>query len=433
MALLGTRDMAMRVTTIFGPPGTGKTRTMIEFIKGEGGVFLSYTKAAAAEALSRLPESRVVPSTLHSYCYRAMNMTSAQVVDKLKLAQFARTTGIPFQGSEPGSDEPQEGDDFLAVHQFARNRQIKADDAYEYHGRPGTYERFRMFVDTYAEWKKTFGYMDFDDMLLGFLRLNRALRIPRLFIDEAQDCTVLQWKVIKHICKLTAPGEVFLAGDDDQAIYEWSGADPHGMMSFTDQHKGTAIILAQSYRVPQAVQAIALPVIRQIDRRVEKVWRPRPEDGKVLRYGDLGTLTDNMLNLAPDGAMVLVRDRFKLEEVKKIMNQDLIPYDTPGGFSPWTSTIAKKIRAGEKVEIPPVWQHFYSVADLSLPVLYHVSTIHQAKGREADTVIMDLDCPARVLQNVALDADPERRVQYVGMTRAKRQLFMCGNNPVVDF
>ena len=422
----------MNVTTIFGPPGTGKTRQLIDFIQQGSGLFMSYTKAAAAEALSRLQNARITPSTLHAHCYRQLSMARSQVVDKAKLGEFARVSGIPFQGSEPGSDEPQEGDEFLAVYQYANNADVKYTDAWDRFGRPGTFDRFAMFMKSYVEWKRTYGYMDFDDMLIKFLSQTKMMRVPRLFVDEAQDCTTLQWKVIRHICKHAAPAEVYLAGDDDQAIYEWSGANPHGMVEFTDEHKGTMMVLAKSYRVPIDIAGRALAVIHRVERRVAKVWRPREgADGCCVRYGDIGTVVDQLQSLAPNGAMVLVRDRFKLEEVKKTLHQDLIPYDTPGGFSPWTSVLAKKLRAGHKVEIPPVWQHFYSVADLSKPVLYHLSTIHQAKGREADTVVLDLDCPTRVLAGIDLNPDAERRVQYVGMTRAKETLIMCGSNPVV--
>ena len=45
-----------------------------------------------------------------------------------------------------------------------------------------------------------------------------------LIVDEAQDCTPLQWSVIYKLAENT--DRIYLAGDDDQAIYQWNGADP---------------------------------------------------------------------------------------------------------------------------------------------------------------------------------------------------------------
>ena len=51
-------------------------------------------------------------------------------------------------------------------------------------------------------------------------------KIPQfkaIFIDEAQDLSPLQWQLydkLKEHCD-----QIYLAGDDDQAIYAWAGAD----------------------------------------------------------------------------------------------------------------------------------------------------------------------------------------------------------------
>lgn len=430
----------MQVTTVYGPPGTGKTRTLVEFAEGyvrdkKPVTFLSYTRAAAAEATSRLESDLVRVSTLHSLAYNALNVVKSSVVDKQKLLEFSKITGIPFKGQDEGMVEAQEGDEYMSVLSYARNQRSDSyAPVYDRFGRPGTYDRFRMFIKAYGEWKSEFGYWDFDDMLFHFA--NPKFRSPVkpniVMLDEAQDCSPLQWMAFSKA--VSSATEVYLAGDDDQAIYEWNGADPHGMASFTYMHRGANMILTKSHRVPKRVHDMSESLIRQLGTRIDKVYTPRDGDpGQVTRWGGIEDALFKLDEIAPDGALVLVRDRFKLEEIKRLLNQELIPYDVYGGMSPWTSKIARAIKRGDlrMDEVPIMWREFYAQADLSLPVKYHLSTVHSAKGREHETVIVDLGMPARVLLNITTDRDAELRVQYVSLTRSAKALHLCGENPLV--
>jgi ATP-dependent exoDNAse (exonuclease V) beta subunit len=44
-----------------------------------------------------------------------------------------------------------------------------------------------------------------------------------LFIDEAQDLSLLQWEMVRKIWGEAE--KTYIAGDDDQAIFKWAGAD----------------------------------------------------------------------------------------------------------------------------------------------------------------------------------------------------------------
>ena len=92
------------------------------------------------------------------------------------------------------------------------------------------------------------------------------------FVDEAQDLSPIQWKmfnIIKENSKY-----VILAGDDDQAIYGWAGAD---VKKFQQEISKKDIILPQSYRVPQDRTNIADKILNLIpdDRRIKKQWKAR--------------------------------------------------------------------------------------------------------------------------------------------------------------
>jgi superfamily I DNA/RNA helicase len=427
----------MKVMAIYGPPGTGKTTELVEIARdqsrdGQTILFLSFTKSAAAEAISRLPVNPgIQASTIHSLAFRALDLNRQSVVDGPKLLQFAEMTGVPFKGSEEGSEDPQEGDDYLQVYSFAQNRTCSLDYAYDHFGCPGTLARFMAFADDYANWKREYGYRDFDDMLMQFLTLRDRPYAKCIILDEAQDCSPLQWMVFEKIVRECET--VFIAGDDDQAIYEWNGADPHAMRMFANTYHAEVSILPQSYRVPRRHHVKAMNIINQIGDRVRKEFAPAPRDGAISKYGDM-TNVDLVEFHNVGGGLILTRDRWRQQDVKRALNRALIPYEVIGGFSPWTSKTATQLRSGvpfSQVNVPIAWRNFYRQADLTLPIDVKVSTIHQAKGREDHRVLVDLSLSAKSLLEIAHDEAAERRIQYVALTRAKEDLILCGSNPIV--
>ena len=60
-------------------------------------------------------------------------------------------------------------------------------------------------------------------MITEFIKADRSPRFDVVFIDEAQDLSQTQWGMAKSIWDKTQ--DTFIAGDDDQAIFRWAGAD----------------------------------------------------------------------------------------------------------------------------------------------------------------------------------------------------------------
>ena len=68
---------------------------------------------------------------------------------------------------------------------------------------------------------------------------------------------------------------VYIAGDDDQAIFRWAGADVDHLDSIS---QGNAGILDQSYRIPRADPALADRVIRGVKTRGNTTWKHSREN-----------------------------------------------------------------------------------------------------------------------------------------------------------
>ena len=72
--------------------------------------------------------------------------------------------------------------------------------------------------------------------------------------------------------------DVWIAGDDDQAIFGWAGAD---VMSFI-KWKATEVPLQQSKRVPSEIQKAALSIVGRIEEyRLDKKYYPKKEKGQI--------------------------------------------------------------------------------------------------------------------------------------------------------
>ena len=108
--------------------------------------------------------------------------------------------------------------------------------------------------------------VDYNDMILKFINSDASPKFDVVFIDEAQDLSLMQWNMAKTIWNKTQ--DSFIAGDDDQAIFRWAGAD---VDSFITQ-SGKLLNLTQTRRIPRAVHDFALGIK---EKRIKK------EDTKV--------------------------------------------------------------------------------------------------------------------------------------------------------
>ncbi len=165
----------------------------------------------------------------------------------------------------------------------------KRPDSIEHRDHPVTHT----FVNIYKAYEdacRRAGLVDFAELLLRAHELwlkNPAVlehyqqRWRYLLIDEFQDTNTLQYAWIRVLAGST--GQVFVVGDDDQAIYGWRGAKVENVQQFLRDFPGAKTIkLEQNYRSTSTILKAANSVIARNGSRLGKQLWTAGEDGERI-------------------------------------------------------------------------------------------------------------------------------------------------------
>ncbi|MDU5562688.1 MAG: UvrD-helicase domain-containing protein, partial [Streptococcus parasanguinis] len=117
-------------------------------------------------------------------------------------------------------------------------------------------------VEKYSDDISDHNYFDFDDMILWTIEkleeddaFQRSVSegIKYLFVDEFQDTSVIQNKLVDLLVKGKKNPNIFVVGDDDQSIYRFQGVSSDNIQIFDKKYKPTKIVLEENYRSSQAI------------------------------------------------------------------------------------------------------------------------------------------------------------------------------------
>jgi DNA helicase-2/ATP-dependent DNA helicase PcrA len=484
---------------IYGPPGTGKTTRLLQLLEQELKqlkpwqlAFLTFTRSARREALERakLSEDELKHCrTIHAICWRQLGMSRDRMVTPKALREWGKHIGMELSGYDPDpfaedaygdAKQATPGDQLLRLNHLGRHRGVHLREMLQDAPPELTWEVASWFTKAYRDWKTQEGLLDFTDLLTQYLDRGSPLRIATAMVDEAQDLSRLQWSVMR---KLTGEARrLFIAGDDDQAIFTWAGASADELNQFPADDTE---ILSQSHRVPRAVMRLAQEVIHRVNpaARQEKSVLPRDSDGEVSCAGYLA-----LKDLEGPSAFVLYRHHHRGRQLAKELEALSLPFGGHGSYlhdtnvelvlsalSSWnrgntassdqaravlrtaepqllrTRETEKPMTATEALKLVPAdWPAWLEDAmpriergaylrrcvelhgwDKVLQPTITLQSIHQAKGQEADTVVLDTDLSRRAWESLQTKPDDEHRVWFVGVTRARRRLVVLGaTNPL---
>jgi DNA helicase-2/ATP-dependent DNA helicase PcrA len=296
---------------ILAPAGSGKTRVLTRRIAhrvatGRAAarhvLAVTFTRKAAGELGRRLVhlgvERGFTAGTFHALALAQLrshhgdrNAAMPQVLER-KGRILAETTAIPRGPAGVAVINELAGEIEWAKARMIRPEQYAEAVARVERRTSRPPAEIAQIYEHYEERKRRRRLVDFDDLLWWCADLlerdrdfgaSQRFRFRHLFVDEFQDATPLQIRLVRGW--LGGRADLCVVGDDAQAIYSFAGADPSFLQRFDRHFPGGHIVrLGTNYRsTPQVVRASAAVL-----GRAAGVERPVPEaargDGPIPSF-----------------------------------------------------------------------------------------------------------------------------------------------------
>lgn len=293
------------------------------------------------------------------------------------------------------------------------------------------------YFETYQSTLREKEQIDFTDAILHATDLCNNNRYPKkyqyIIIDEFQDISFDRYKLLLSIRKQSPLGRIFAVGDDWQSIYRFSGSDM-GLFAEFPKYFGytTQCKIETTYRFAQPTIDISSEFIQQNECQVKKtVKSPNSYLSTTIKFkgyinsDSLVTSVYEYVQQLPKDKTVTIISRYSFD-FAVFKEPPLLFHDRPNFHYKETD---------KNIEI--------TIGNRKIRCL----TVHQAKGLEADYIIL-LKCNSEIYGFPSLIADDpvleyvlskhednidfaeERRLFYVAITRAKinTTIFYYKNN-----
>jgi DNA helicase-2/ATP-dependent DNA helicase PcrA len=382
------------VTALPGPAlvlagaGAGKTRTLVfrvaylleQGIPPEHILLLTFTNKAAKEMMHRVRHllthdlAALWGGTFHAIGSRILRLHAARlgfsrdftILDREDATHLLKACRDELPRGSLGAHFPK-ADVLGEIYSLAANTRQAVEQvvARDYAELLEHTAQIQALQPRYTERKRLAQAMDFDDLLVLWLRLLQEheelrdryqRRFQFILVDEFQDTNQLQSDLIDLLA--ARHHNVMAVGDDAQSIYSWRGANFLNILTFPDRHAGTQVFrIETNYRSTPQILDVANAAIAPNTRQHRKVLAPvrRPglkpflvtcEDAQVqAAFVARRVLELRAEGFSPDQIAVLYRSHFHVLEVQMELTRHRIPFVILSGLRFFEQAHLKDISA----------------------------------------------------------------------------------------
>lgn len=424
--------------------GSGKTTVLTQRIRyliehegviPEDIIAITFTNAAADEMRERLSDIKDVDTmfigTIHSFANALLQIACPdEYYTVLSEEEFLRAANVLCKKycRYLTADRIME---YMEIKEKARNGRAEWTDVNDYFEAEEENEFLMMmrkdvnkvpnarYPESIYSWCEDRNILTFDNLIVYAKKnLGKDFSFPYLFVDEYQDVGVLEDGFIRAL----EADHTFIVGDDWQSIYGFKGANVDIFKSYVKSNDRTVYYLNRNYRSAEGIIKLAETVISDDRDKIDKKVVPVKNEKGTIALEKEEKIVSVLKEIRKNNNY---KEWFLLARTRKNMN---FIYD-------WC----------EMLGIPAV---FFSREGLSKEQerellsrnAVKVATIHGVKGLESDNVLLYGDFPIYGEMPIScidnrqkmLNWYEERRIMYVGITRAKNSIVILSNENTED-
>lgn len=459
--------------------GSGKTTTIVEAAKraarqGYSVLFLAFNKSIASELTTKMQGyNRIECKTLHAHGFKALLKASATKLgtDNAKWYKYVKSN-IPTLSSFNLEEKEQNtfAHNTNALLQLCRINLITEghlDDIVavaQHHGIDCQWDEYQAVNTLLSICYRLEDTIDFTDMITLPCTMACKRYITKydlIFVDECQDLSKAQQTLLLN--SLTPKGRFIAVGDPKQAINGFCGADNESFYNLVKKANGHELPLSVCYRCGSDIIKLAqsiVPNILPFEGACKGEVIADATDLTNVKYGDMiicrksAPLVSLCLKMIANGISAKVKGKDLAEGLKKLIEKqhaknihylyDHLDKELDGikkrversGLCTNIDNAPSVVNFMDKLEcIKVIAESCTSISQIinKLDTLFAdytngscvtLSTIHKAKGLEADNVfiIVPNKLPLTYKGQQEWEFEQEMNLKYVAITRAKKCL-----------
>lgn len=353
--------------------GTGKTTVIIrkikrllsQGIKPENVLVLSFTRKSVADLKRRFQkEDTPIITTFHGFCYKELE-TNIKI-------NIADENMLILNGYSK--------DELTTIDYYKRNDKTS-----------NLVKRYNRFLKEH----NLLDYTDLEKVLLKKLKNNDSyskeikLKYKYIFVDEFQDTSITQFMLLKE---MKNHSNIFCVGDPNQSIYSFRGASKKVIDKYIKTFKAKVYLLNENYRSGTEIIKVSNNLIKY--------------NKSYLHFNLIANKVDKGLVILKNFKDIDTQSKYIINQIRILLNE---------GY--------------KQEQITIIYRNHYYANDLKQKLYktyferISLLTIHQVKGLEFDCVFM-IGLEEGKLPFKNANIEEERRLFYVGITRAKKHLYL---------